>query len=259
MIETWDLTKRYGEQTAVDSLTLRAGPGELFGFLGPNGAGKSTTMKMLAGLLLPTAGGARIAGYNIADDPLEAKARLGYMAEDPLLYDKLTGREFLSFIAALYRVPEAEQRARIPNLLAGFDLADKGDELIESYSRGMRQKIALAAVLVHDPDVLILDEPTSGLDPRSARIVKDLLRDAVARGKTVFLSTHILEVAEHMVDRVGIISGGRLVAVGTLAELRAHARHTDASLEDLFLELTGGADYREVALALSGSASEAAR
>jgi ABC-2 type transport system ATP-binding protein len=254
MIETWDLTKRYGTFTAVNSLTLRAGPGELFGFLGPNGAGKSTTMKMLAGLLLPSSGGARIAGYNIAEQPLEAKAHLGYMAEEPLLYEKLTGREFLSFIADLYRVPAEAQRERIPRLLGGFDLADKGDELIESYSRGMRQKIALAAVLVHDPEVMILDEPTSGLDPRSARIVKDLLRDAVERGRTIFLSTHILEVAEHMVDRVGIINDGRLVAVGTLAELRAHAQRSDASLEDLFLQLTGGADYREVALALSGAA-----
>src|SRR5262249_16343941 len=135
MIETWDLTKRYGTFTAVNSLTLRAGPGELFGFLGPNGAGKSTTMKMLAGLLLPSAGGGRLAGYNIAEQPLEAKAHLGYMAEEPLLYEKLTGREFLSFIADLYRVPTEVQRERIPRLLDGFDLADKGDELIESYSR----------------------------------------------------------------------------------------------------------------------------
>ena len=250
MIEAFDLTKQYGTFHAVNHLTLSAGPGELFGFLGPNGAGKSTTMKMLAGLLLPTSGSARIAGYDILRDPINAKTHLGYMAEDVTLYEKLTGREFLSFIGDLYRVPAALQTQRIAQLLDWFDLADKANDLVETYSRGMRQKIALGAVLVHDPDVLILDEPTSGLDPRAARVVKDLLRDEVRRGKTVLMSTHILEVAEHMVDRVGIINGGTLVAVGTLAELRAHARASDASLEDLFLTLTGGAEYRDFALAM---------
>ncbi len=253
MIEAFDLTKQYGDYRAVDRLTLTAGPGELFGFLGPNGAGKSTAMKMMAGLLLPTSGGVRIAGYDIARDPLGAKARLGYMAEDATLYEKLTGREYLRFIGDLYRVPRRLREERIAQLLGWFDLTEKANDLVESYSRGMRQKIALAAVLVHDPDVLILDEPTSGLDPRSARTVKELLRDEVRRGKTVLMSTHILEVAEHMVDRIGIINRGSLVAVGTLAELRAHARATDASLEELFLTLTGGADYRDFALAVGGA------
>jgi ABC-2 type transport system ATP-binding protein len=178
------------------------------------------------------------------------------MAEEPLLYDKLTGREFLSFIADLYRVPKALQAERIPRLLEWFDLREKAEELIESYSRGMRQKIALAATLVHDPDVLLLDEPTSGLDPRAARVVKDLLRDEVRRGKTVLMSTHILEVAEQMVDRVGIMDRGRLIAVGTLAELRARARAADASLEELFLRLTGSVEYHDFALAMGGAPSE---
>jgi len=255
-IETYDLTKSFGALAAVSNVTLRAGPGELFGFLGPNGAGKSTTIKMLAGLLLPTNGGVRIAGYALATHPLDAKARLGYMAEEPLLYDKLTGREFLAFIADLYRVPKPLQSERIPRLLGWFDLREKAEELIESYSRGMRQKIALAATLVHDPDVLLLDEPTSGLDPRAARVVKDLLRDEVRRGKTVLMSTHILEVAEQMVDRVGIMDRGRLIAVGTLAELRARARAADASLEELFLRLTGGVEYHDFALAMGGAPSE---
>lgn len=256
MIEAFALTKQYGDYRAVDNLTLTAGPGELFGFLGPNGAGKSTAMKMMAGLLLSTHGDVRIAGYDLAREPLAAKARLGYMAEDASLYEKLTGREFLRFIGDLYRVPPPLRDGRIAQLLDWFDLTDKANDLVESYSRGMRQKVALGGVLVHDPDVLILDEPTSGLDPRAARVVKDLLRDEVRRGKTVLMSTHILEVAEHMVDRVGIINRGSLVAVGTLAELRAHARTADASLEDLFLTLTGGAEYRDFALAV-GDGGEA--
>ncbi|MDQ6603755.1 MAG: ABC transporter ATP-binding protein [Chloroflexota bacterium] len=256
VIETYDLTKQYGAFAAVSNLTLRVNPGELFGFLGPNGAGKSTTMKMLAGILVPTNGGARIAGYDVATQPLETKARLGYMAEEPLLYDKLTGREFLTFIADLYRVPKSLQSARIAQLLGWFDLTDKAQELIESYSRGMRQKIALAAALVHDPDVLILDEPTSGLDPRAARVVKDLLQDEVHRGKTVLMSTHILEVAEQMVSRVGIMDHGRLIAVGTLDDLRTRARAADASLEELFLRLTGGTEYHDFALAMGGAPPE---
>jgi ABC-2 type transport system ATP-binding protein len=205
---------------------------------------------MLIGLLRPTAGTAQIAGYDILQEPLAVKANLGYLAEHAFLYDKLTGREFLRFIAGLYRVPRDRQEARIARLLELFDLSGKGDELIESYSKGMRQKISIASLLVHQPKVLFLDEPTNGLDPKSARLIKDVLRQLCSQGTTVFMSTHILEIAENMCDRVAIIHEGRLVAQGTLAELRQRAQAPGSSLEDIFLQLTGGAEAAEVAALL---------
>ena len=246
-IETDALTKRFGSVEAVAGIHLRVRRGEVFGFLGPNGAGKSTTIRMLVGLIRPTSGRARVAGYDVVETPVEVKRRIGYLSENPYAYEKLTGREFLSFIGDLYGTDTtvaAERAARLFDLL---ELEDKQDELVEGYSRGMRQKLGLAAALLHEPEVLFLDEPTSGLDPRSARVVKDLLRELARRGRTIFFSTHVLEIAQNMCDRVGIIDRGRLVAVGTLDELRAAEGTTDASLEDIFLELTGGPEAVELA------------
>jgi ABC-2 type transport system ATP-binding protein len=254
MILASGLTKRYGNLIAVDNLNLEVQRGELFGFLGPNGAGKSTTIRMLIGLLRPTAGTACVAGYDIQRETLAVKANIGYLAEHAFLYDKLTGREFLRFVAGLYHVPRDREEARIGRLLELFAMNGKGDELIESYSKGMRQKIGIASLLVHQPKVLFLDEPTNGLDPKSARLIKDVLRQLCAQGSTVFMSTHILEIAEAMCDRVAIINDGALAALGTLAELREGAKAPGSSLEDIFLQLTGGSEAAEVAALLWDSA-----
>ncbi|HEV7664569.1 MAG TPA: ABC transporter ATP-binding protein [Chloroflexota bacterium] len=241
------LTKRFGKLTAVSDVSLEVGAGEVFGFLGPNGAGKTTTIRMLSGLVRPTSGSALVAGYDVSAAPLEVKRRVGYLAETPYLYPKLTGREFLAFMGGLYDVRSSLARQRAERLLSLFELGDKADALVETYSHGMRQKLALAGALLHEPPVLFLDEPTSGLDPRSARLVKDLLVVLVERGHTVFLSTHVLEIAEHLCHRVGIIDHGQVIATGTLDELR-HQTHVEAfSLEDVFLQLTGGTEERELA------------
>ena len=247
MIETLHLGKKYGTMTAVNDLNLTVQAGELFGFLGPNGAGKTTTIRMLTGLLKPSAGTAKVAGYDILKEPLKVKAEIGYLAESPFLYEKLTAREFLRFVADLYQVEGQGREQRISRLLELLDLGSKADELIGSYSHGMKQKIGLCSVLIHNPKVLFLDEPTNGLDPRSARLVKEILRSLVAEGATVFMSSHILEIVEHMCDRVAIIDHGKLIAVGTLQELRAQATAGASSLEDIFLSLTGGAEYKELA------------
>jgi ABC-2 type transport system ATP-binding protein len=234
------LTKLFGDRVAVDSMSLDVGEGELFGFLGPNGAGKTTTIKLLVGLLRPTAGSAAICGHDVVADGMRAKAAAGYVPDQPALYDKLTGREMLRLAADLYAVPRELQLVRIDPMLDAFALDEHADELVQSYSRGMRQKLALAAALLHDPRVLFLDEPTVGLDPLSARQLKDVLRRLCDEGRTVFLSTHVLEVAELLCDRVGVVQRGRLIAVGTPAELRATGG--DATLEEAFLRLTGGGD-----------------
>ncbi len=248
MIETDNLTKRYGSLTAVSDLNLRIPAGELFGFLGPNGAGKTTTIKLLVGLLRPDGGTARIGGHDVQREPLAAKALVGFVPDQPYLYEKLTAREFLRFMADLYGVDPDRAARRSEDLLRLLDLTDRGDELIEGYSHGMRQKTALAGALIHDPQVFFLDEPTVGLDPKSARLIKDILRQLCDRGVTVFMSTHILEIAERMCDRVGIINQGRLIACGTMEELRSGMGETSgASLEDIFLQLTGGAEYAELA------------
>ena len=241
------LTKRFGKFAAVSDVSFEVGAGEVFGFLGPNGAGKTTTIRMLTGLVRPSSGSAQVAGFDVAAEPREVKRRVGYLAETPYLYSKLSGREFLAFMGGLYEVPPALARSRAERLLSLFELAEKADDLVESYSHGMRQKLALAGAMLHEPPVLFLDEPTSGLDPRSARLVKDLLVALVARGHTVFLSTHVLEIAEHLCHRVGIIDHGQVVATGTLDELR-HQAHVEAyTLEDIFLQLTGGSEERELA------------
>jgi len=244
-IECRALTKKFGSLTALDQLNLRVEAGELFGFLGPNGAGKTTTIKLLTGLLRPTSGTAHICGICVQEHPLDAKRLIGYVPDSPFLYEKLTGWEFLSFVADLYSVPFAGRTAKIQTWLDRFELSEKRDELIQGYSRGMRQKLALAAALLHQPRVLFLDEPTVGLDPKSARMMKDVLRDVCREGGTVFVSTHILDVAERMCDRFGIINKGRLIATGTMEELRSRAATEASSLEDIFLELTTDSEVAE--------------
>jgi ABC-2 type transport system ATP-binding protein len=246
LIELQHLVKRYGDKTAVDDVTLEVHAGEIFGFLGPNGAGKTTTIRVVVGLLQPTSGTVRVGGYDVQTQPLQAKAICGYVPDQPNLYAKLTARELLRFVGDLYGVKRSQVEHRIEELLRLFDLTAAGDDTIDSYSHGMKQKTALAAALMHDPRVLVLDEPTVGLDPKSARLFKDILRQMADRGAAVFLSTHILEIAEHMCDRIGIIDRGRLIAVGTIEELRALGKG-ERSLEDIFLSLTGGAEYAEIA------------
>lgn len=238
MIECRGLTKTFGDLRAVDSLNLNVYAGELFGFLGPNGAGKTTTIKMMTGLLRPTTGTAIIGGFDIQSQPLLAKAVLGYIPDNPFLYEKLTGREFLNFMADLYSVTTENRARKIDDLLKLFDLEDKGNELIQGYSRGMRQKIALAGALIHQPKVIFLDEPTVGLDPKSARLMKDILRKLCDAGTTVFISTHILEIAERMCDRFAIVNKGHVIAQGTMSELRGAAESDSKTLEDIFLDLT---------------------
>lgn len=243
MIEIAGLVKKFGELTAVNDLNLTVKPGEIFGFLGPNGAGKTTTVKLLTGLLKPTAGTVRIAGFNVAEQTLAAKRSMGLVPDEPFVYPKLTGAEFLRFIGELYEVPLQDQRRRIPELLAMFELTKWGGELVESYSHGMRQKLVLAGILLHDPKVLVLDEPMVGLDPKSARMVKEIFLTLSRRGATIFMCTHILEIAEKLCHRIGIMIEGRLVALGTLEELRSRAQSSSSGLEDVFLSLTGGQEY----------------
>ncbi len=212
--------------------------GELFAFLGPNGAGKTTTINMLTGLTRPTSGSATICGYDVQTQPLQAKAITGLMPDTPQLYETLTGRQFVRLIADLYEIPPKQSEERMENMLEMFDLRDAGGDLIKSYSYGMQKKILFTAALVHQPRALFLDEPTSGLDPKSARVVKEMLRQQCDLGCTALMTTHILEIAERVCDRIGIINKGKLVAVGTMSELRKHGAASDLSLEDIFLDLT---------------------
>ncbi|RMH23487.1 MAG: ABC transporter ATP-binding protein [Acidobacteria bacterium] len=237
MIRTAGLTKRFGDKVALHGLDLWIGRGELFCFLGPNGAGKTTTIKLLTGLLRPTAGRALVGGHDVVRQPIEAKRLLGYVPDRPFLYDKLTGGEFMRFVAGLYRLPEAGLAQRCRELLERYEIGHATDQLIESYSHGMRQKLSFAACFLHHPQVVVVDEPWVGLDPRSIRAVKDDLKERTRNGLTVFMSTHTLAIAEEMADRIGIIHRGRLLHVGTVPEIKALASHP-GSLEDVFLELT---------------------
>jgi len=241
MIAFRQASRRYGEKVAVDGLDLDVPRGESFALLGPNGAGKTTTIKMLVGLLRPSAGTVSVAGHDLVADPRGAHLHLGYVPDEPTLYEKLTGYEFLRFIADMFGMPRDLAERRIAEEIATFELGGFADDLAESYSLGMRQRLVFASALLHDPDVLVLDEPMVGLDPRSVRIVKDLLRRRAAAGMTVFMSTHILAIAEEIADRVGIMDRGRLTFLGTVADLRAAcARPGNATLEDLYLGVTTG-------------------
>jgi ABC-2 type transport system ATP-binding protein len=237
MIQLDHVTKRYGTKVAVHDLTLQVPAGELFAFLGPNGAGKTTTIKMMCGLLFPTSGRVAIGGFDLARDGDRARRLLSYVPDLPFLYEKLTGREFLHFIADMYGLPPAEGRDRVAEVIEQFALREFVDDLTERYSHGMRQRTVFASALVHDPRVLIVDEPTVGLDPKSVRQLKDVLRHLADAGTTVFLSSHSLDVVEELADRIGIVNHGRLIGCGTLDALRAQAS-LDGSLEEVFLRLT---------------------
>jgi len=245
MIELRALTKLYGTFKAVDEIDLHVPKGQLFGFLGPNGAGKTTTLRMIAGILRPTSGTVRIAGIDIAVDPIGAKSKLGFIPDRPFIYEKLTGAEFLRFVAGLYGQDGAKVEHRARELMALFDLEEWGDELVESYSHGMRQKLIISSAFVHRPDVIVVDEPMVGLDPKAAKILKDLFREYVHRGHTIMMSTHTLEVAETLCDRIAIIQAGKIRASGTMDELRANAAAGTKGLEEIFLRLTGENAARE--------------
>jgi ABC-2 type transport system ATP-binding protein len=238
MIEFDHVTRVYGDKTAVSDLSLSIPRGELFALLGPNGAGKTTTIKMLVGLLRPSHGAVRVCGFDLVADARNAHLHTGYVPDEPCLYDKLTGREFLWFIADMFGMPRHLATRRIGEEIEHFELAEFADDLAESYSLGMKQRLVFAASLLHDPDVLVLDEPMVGLDPRSVRIVKDLLKARTQEGMTVFMSTHTLAMAEEMADRMGIMVRGRLRFLGTVAELREQMALETTSLEQLYLELT---------------------
>jgi ABC-2 type transport system ATP-binding protein len=239
--------KRYGSFTAVKGLDLAVYPGEIFGFLGPNGAGKTTTIRMVSGVLEPTAGQVLVDGHDLHSEPQKAKQLVGYIPDRPYLYEKLSGGEFLRFVAGLWGKTGPELEAQADRLLSLFSLSDWKDELIESYSHGMRQKLLISSALLHQPRLIVVDEPMVGLDPRSAKILKDLMRTFADEGGTVFLSTHTLEVAEALCDRIAIIARGEIIAFGTMDELRAQSEEGGAAhLEEIFLRVTGSGEMDEV-------------
>lgn len=240
MIEIRGLSKSYdkGRVQAVKRLDLEVRKGELFGFLGPNGAGKTTTLKVLVGLLKPDAGTVRVGGVDVRREPLKAKEIFGWCPDEPVLYEKMSGARFLGFIADVYRLDAATRASRAAELAERFEMKDALGEVVASYSHGMRQKLSLMAALLHDPEVFILDEPIVGLDPRAAFTLKETMRELCRRGRTVFFSTHVMEVAERLCDRVGIINKGELVAAAPLEELRRKAGGENATLERLFLSMT---------------------
>jgi len=253
MIELKGIVKRYGTFTAVSGLDLTVSRGEIFGFLGPNGAGKTTTIRMIAGVLEPTAGSILIGGYDLEATPARAKARIGYIPDRPYLYEKLSGAEFLRFVAGLWGKDGTDSEERADGLLEIFNLQDWKDELIESYSHGMRQKLLITSALIHQPELIVVDEPMVGLDPRSARILKDLFRVFVERGGTVFLSSHTLEVVEAVCDRIAILRDGAIIAQGTMDDLRTQADAGGAHLEEIFLKVTGDEEMAEVVASLRAS------
>jgi len=237
VIKAEKLTKKYGTTFAVDNLNLEVPPGEIFGFLGPNGAGKTTTVKLFTGLARPTSGKALVGGYDVLLNPIEAKRLIGYIPDEPYVYPKLTGREFLDFVGEIYDIPHDEIQATTERLFQQFGLTEYSDILIEEYSHGMRQKLLYTALLLHKPRAIFLDEPLVGLDPATSRLVKNILNEIAANGAAIFMCTHILEIAEKLCNRVGIIDRGHLIAIGTIEELVLESG-SRGDLEDVFLTLT---------------------
>ncbi len=245
MIAVYDLVKRYGSFTAVDGVTLEVSPGEIHGFLGPNGAGKTTTIRMIAGLLKPTAGRIVVNGHDLATSAEAAKRSLGFIPDRPFIYEKLTAGEFLRFHAGLYGM-DGGVDGRVREMLELFELTRWEDELVESFSHGMKQRLVMSAAFLHRPRAVLVDEPMIGLDPRGARLIKDVFRRMSAHGVAILMSTHTLEVAEEMCDRISIILRGRIIARGTVDELRVMAGAKDAQLTPVFLKLTGGSGLQEI-------------
>ena len=245
MIRLIDVDKRYGDYHAVKNLSLSIEGGELFGFLGPNGAGKTTTIKMIAGLLQPTSGTILLNGHDLGREPVEAKAALGFIPDRPFLYEKLSATEFMLFVAGIYGFEGNGLSKRVDELLELVELSHVRSELVESFSHGMKQRLVMAAAFVHEPKVLVVDEPMVGLDPKGARLIKRVFREYCERGNTVFVSTHTLEVAQELCDRIGIIVKGELIACGTVDELRGRAETSEHNLEQIFLKLTGGEGFKE--------------
>jgi len=245
-VELKDITKRYNEIVAVKNLNLSIGTGEIFGLLGPNGSGKSTTLKMLMGLVQPTAGNVSVLGLDVQKQPVEVKQLVGYVPESPNIYEFLTGIEYLDFIADIYGVPTAEKQQRINEYLKALQLEGREGDMINSYSDGMKKKISLISAFLHKPKLLILDEPLNALDPRSAKIVKDYLQELKSQGVTIIMSTHVLEIAEAICDRIGIMYQGQLLALGNMDDLRKTASMPGSGLEDVFLKLTGTEDLRAI-------------
>ncbi|MCX7984172.1 MAG: ABC transporter ATP-binding protein [Bacteroidetes bacterium] len=238
MIELKNVVKKFGSFTAVDSVTLTVHAGEFFGFLGPNGAGKTTTIKMIVGLFTPTSGEILVNGYNIVHQPIEAKKTLAYIPDQPYLYDKLTGREFLYFLGGLFNVSKEVLRIRIEELIDHFEIGTWIDRRIEDYSQGMRQRVVIASALLHKPKTIVIDEPMVGLDPRSAKIVRETLREQARQGCSIFMSTHSLPIAEELCDRIGVIHHGKLIFHGTRMEMLRSDGIEKRSLEEVFLQLT---------------------
>ena len=245
MIRLENVSKLYGRHEAVRNLSLHIGAGELFDFLGPNGAGKTTTIKMIAGLLRPSSGRVFLDGHDLELEPVQAKASLGFIPDRPFLYEKLSAAEFLRFVAGIYGLDGASLNGRLDELLALVELSHARSELIESYSHGMKQRLVMAAAFIHEPRVIVVDEPMVGLDPKGARMIKRVFRQYCDRGFTVFVSTHTLEVAQELCDRIGIISRGELIALGTMEELESKAETNRRDLEEIFLKLTGGKGFEE--------------
>jgi ABC-2 type transport system ATP-binding protein len=244
MIETENLRREYGGRAALHGLTLTVAAGEILGFLGPNGAGKSTTVKILTGMIKPDGGRARVAGFDVVQDALEVKRRIGYVPESAALYESLTAREYLELIAALYHLPSPGTGTRVEEMLARFDLSHAMDQRLSEFSKGMKQKVLIASALMHRPEVLFLDEPLTGLDANAALVVKELIRGLAAQGRTIFFCSHVLEVVERVCTRIVIIDKGRVIADGTAPAIAARAGGT--TLEQAFVALTGTRDTAQV-------------